>query len=88
MTLDRDVDGMLAAWAATVRLPEGAAAGIYQQIVATPAPDFSALPTAARAVVEPEPAAGQGLDPSWWRTYTADFTERMVASTRPLRWAA
>lgn len=28
------------------------------------------------------------LDPSWWRNYTADFTARMVASTRPVRRAA
>jgi len=28
------------------------------------------------------------LDPSWWRHFTADFTARMVSSTRPVRQAA
>ena len=70
MSLDDD----LAAWAATVRLPDAEAAAIFQRIVATPAP--------ARATGPPR------LDPSWWRHFTADFTARMVASTRPVRHAA
>ena len=64
MSLDDDI----AAWAATVRLPDAEAAAIFQRIVATPA-----LPR---------------LDPSWWRHFTADFTARMVSSTRPVRQAA
>jgi hypothetical protein len=69
MSLDDD----LAAWAATVRLPDAEAAAIYQRIVGTPAPAPS---------VTPPP------DPAWWRHFTADFTTRMVSSTRPARRAA
>jgi hypothetical protein len=68
MSLDDDI----AAWAATVGLPDTEAAAIFQRIVATPAP---------------APAAAPRLDPSWWRHFTADFTARMVASTRPARQA-
>jgi hypothetical protein len=69
MSLDDDI----AAWAATVRLPDAEAAAIFQRIIGTPEP---ALPVTPR------------LDPSWWRHFTADFTARMVASTRPVRQAA
>jgi hypothetical protein len=69
MSLDDDI----AAWAATVRLPDAEAAAIFQQIVATSAPASPATPR---------------LDPSWWRHFTADFTARMVSSTRPVRQAA
>ena len=69
MSLDDDI----AAWAATVRLPDAEAAAIFQRIVGTP--------TLA-------PAVTPRLDPSWWRHFTADFTARMVSSTRPLRQAA
>ncbi len=69
MSFDDDI----AAWAATVRLPDAEAAAIFQRIVETPAP---APPVTPR------------LDPSWWRQFTADFTARMVASTRPVRQAA
>jgi hypothetical protein len=69
MNLDDDI----AAWAATVRLPDAEAAAIFQRIVGTPAP---ASPLPSR------------LDPSWWRHITADFTARMVTSTRPVRQAA
>ena len=69
MSLDDDI----AAWAATVRLPDAEAAAIFQRIVRTPTP--------APPVTPP-------LDPSWWRHFTADFTGRMVASTRPVRRAA
>lgn len=48
-------------------------AGIYQRIITTPAP--------ARVV-------SHGLDPAWWRRFTADHTARMIATTRPERWAA
>lgn len=67
------LDDALAAWAATVRLPGAAAEDIYQRIVVTPAP-----------------AAGTvgGLGRTWWRDFTADFTAQMIASTRPVRWAA
>jgi hypothetical protein len=68
MSLDDDI----AAWAATVRLPDAEAAAIFQRIVRTPTPA----------------AAAGSLDPSWWRHFTADFTARMIASTRPARIAA
>ena len=67
------LDDALAAWAATVRLPDAAAADIYQQIVAIPAPageDFG------------------GLGRTWWRDFSAGFAARMITSTRPVRWAA
>ena len=69
MSLDDDI----AAWAATVRLPDGEAAAIFQRIAGTPVPF---------------PPFSPRLDPSWWRHFTADFTARMVASTRPVRQAA
>lgn len=71
MSLDDDI----AAWAATVRLPDAEAAAIFQRIAGTPKP-------------APAPAVTPRLDPSWWRHFTADFTARMVSSTRPLRQAA
>lgn len=67
------LDDDIAAWAATVRLTDAEAAAIFRRIVATPAP---------------VPAAAPRLDPSWWRRFTADYTARMVASTRPMRLAA
>lgn len=69
MSLDDDI----AAWAATIRLPDAEAAAIFQRIAATPVP---------------APLVRSSLDPSWWRNFTADFTARMVASTRPVRQAA
>ena len=69
MSLDDDI----AAWAATVSLPDAEAAAIFQRIVGT----------AASA-----PVVTLRLDPSWWRNFTADFTARMVSSTRPVRQAA
>jgi hypothetical protein len=70
MSLDDD----LAAWARSIRLPASTAAGIYQQIVTTPASGS---------------AISHGLDPAWWRRFTADYTARMIASTRPRRpWQA
>jgi hypothetical protein len=68
------LDDTLAAWAATVRLSPTAADDIYQRIVASPA-------TAQAAVPAP-------LDPAWWRRFSSDFTTRMVASTKPVAWAA
>jgi hypothetical protein len=67
------LDDALAAWAETVRLPATAAADICQRIVTTPAPARATSP---------------GLDPAWWRRFTADFTARMVATTQPVPWAA
>ena len=67
------LDDDIAAWAATVRLPHAEAAAIFQRIVGTTAPATPVTPQ---------------LDPSWWRHFTADFTARMVASTRPARQAA
>jgi hypothetical protein len=72
MSLDDD----LAAWAATVRLPDADAAAIFQRIVAAPA-----APAAG-------PAVAPRLAPSWWRRYNAGFAARMVASTAPVRLAA
>ena len=69
MSLDDD----LAAWAATVRLPDAAAAAVFERIVGRPVSASAVTPR---------------LDPSWWRHYTADFTARMVSSTRPVRRAA
>lgn len=63
------LDDDIAAWAATFRLPDTEAAAIFQRIVGTPAP---------------APPAAPRLDPSWWRHFTADFTARMVSSTRPV----
>jgi hypothetical protein len=67
------LDDDLAAWAVTVRLPETKADAIFRQITATPAP--ARLNT-------------RRVDPSWWRHFNADFTARMVSSTRPMRAAA
>jgi hypothetical protein len=62
MSLDDD----LAAWAATVRLPDAEAAAISQRIARTP--------TSAAAITPQQ--------------FTAGFTARMIASTRPARLAA
>jgi hypothetical protein len=62
------LDDDLAAWADAVRLSDAEAAAISERITATSAP------------VEAGPVLP--LAPSWWREYTADFTRRMVASTR------
>ena len=66
------LDDHLAAWAASIRLSDVTAAEIYEQIV-QPAPT---------------PHVSPGLDPRWWRRFTADFAAGMIASTRPMRWAA
>jgi hypothetical protein len=78
MSLDDD----LAAWAATVRLPDADAAAIFQRIVAAPSGLSVAPPAAA------PPAAAPRLSASWWRRYNAGFAARMVASTAPVRLAA
>jgi len=62
------LDDDLAAWAATVRLPETEAAAIFQRITATPAPS--------------RPVTRQ-VDPTWWRHFTAAQTARIVSTTRP-----
>lgn len=62
------LDDTLAAWAATIRLPDTTATSIYQQIITTPAPT--------------SPVLSAGLDPAWWRRFTADHTARMIATTR------
>lgn len=67
------IDDALAAWAATVRLPAATAADIYQRIVMTQATAHSTVP---------------GLDPAWWRQFTADFAARMVMSTLAVPFAA
>ena len=80
MSLDDD----LAAWAATVRLPDAAAATIFERIVAAP---VAAAVEATGSAVAPSAAAPR-LKPSWWRDYNAGFAARMVASTAPVRLAA
>jgi hypothetical protein len=67
------LDDDLAAWAATVRLPDTEADAIFHRITGSPAP--------TRRITSP-------AEPSWWRHFTADFTARMVSSTRPVRPAA
>jgi hypothetical protein len=67
------LDDTLAAWAATVRLPDAAAADICRRIVAAPVPAA-------------EPFGGLGR--TWWRDFSAGFASRMITSTRPLPWAA
>jgi hypothetical protein len=76
MSLDDD----LAAWAATVRLPDAEADAMFQRIVRAPV-------TAAPSPSSPS-AAPARLDPSWWRHFSAGFAARMVASNRPVRVAA
>ena len=78
MSLDDD----LAAWAATVRLPDADAAAIFRRILAAPV-GLSVAPSAAAP-----PEAAPQLSPSWWRRYNAGFAARMVASTAPVRLAA
>jgi hypothetical protein len=92
MSLDDDI----AAWAATVRLPEADAAAIFERIVASAAgpaaPAVRPVPPAERPAAPAErpvaPAGAPSLDPSWWRGYNAGFAARMVASTAPVRLAA
>lgn len=71
------LDDALAAWAASVSLPPAAAGEIFQRIVAGPATARGPAP---------------GLDPGWWRRFSAGFTSRMIVSTRPAAgatsWAA
>jgi hypothetical protein len=71
-----NLDDDLAAWAATVRLPDADAGAIFRRIIASPAG-----PAAG-------PVATPRLKPSWWRGYNAGFAARMVASTAPVRLAA
>jgi len=78
MSLDDD----LAAWAATVRLPDADAAAIFQRIVVA-----AVVASVAPSATAPSAAAPQ-LSPSWWRRYNAGFAARMVASTAPVRLAA
>jgi hypothetical protein len=86
MSLDDD----LAAWAATVRLPDADAAEIFRRIVAAPvAPSVAPVAPVAAVVPAAAPsAAAPRLAPSWWRGYNAGFAARMVASTAPVRLAA
>lgn len=72
MSLDDDI----AAWAATVRLPDADADAIFGRIVSTPVRHEAAR------------SAAPALAPSWWRSFNADFAARMVASTVPARRAA
>lgn len=79
------LDEALAAWAASVRLPDAAAEDIYQQIIATP---VAAVSTVSALRTASSFAATPPLSPAWWQRFTADFTARVVASTRPAVWAA
>jgi hypothetical protein len=67
------LDDDLAAWAATVRLPDPDAEAIFRRITHSPTPSHRIT---------------RQVDPTWWRHFTADFTARMVSSTRPARQAA
>jgi hypothetical protein len=48
-------------------------------------PDAAVDDIYQQIVGTPAPGATPGLDPAWWRRFTADFTDRMIASTRPVR---
>jgi len=72
------IDDTLAAWGAAARLPAAAAADIYQRIVMTPSPARAARTS----------TLGPGLDPAWWRQFSADFSARIVMSTQPVPYAA
>jgi transposase InsO family protein len=77
------LDDTLAAWAAAVRLPAATAADIYHRIVMTPA-----LTRPAPAGTAPADTVSPGLDAAWWRQFAADFSARMIMSTRPVPYAA
>ena len=64
-----NLDDALADWAAATRLPDAAAAEIYQRIIAIPAPSAPACP---------------GLNPGWWRRFTAECAARVINSTQPV----
>jgi hypothetical protein len=40
-----------------------------------------------RIVATPARPVSPGLDPAWWRRFSADFAARMVASTQLTAWA-
>jgi hypothetical protein len=67
------LDDDLAAWAATVRVPDTDADAIFRRITGTPPPSYRGR---------------SQVDPAWWRHFTVDFTARMISSTRPARLAA
>jgi hypothetical protein len=50
--------------------------------------DSEAAAIFEQIVATPVPVTALRLHPSWWRDYTAAFTARMIASTRPARPAA
>ncbi len=50
--------------------------------------DSEAAAIFEQIVATPVPVTVPRLHPSWWRDYTAAFTARMIASTRPARPAA
>jgi hypothetical protein len=86
MNLDDD----LAAWAAATRLPDADADAIFRRIVATEPAGAArtadaAWPAGATRVLA---RTATGLDPAWWRRYTAGFAAGIVASTTPVRHAA
>lgn len=68
-----NLDDTLAEWAAATRLPDSTAAEICRRIIATPAPAGLASP---------------GLNPAWWRRFTAECAARVITSTQPVSWAA
>jgi hypothetical protein len=77
------LDDTLAAWAAVVRLPAAAATDICQRIVMTP---VAARPAPTSTITTS--TGWTGLDPAWWRQFSADFSARMMRSTRPVHYAA
>jgi hypothetical protein len=41
-----------------------------------------------RIVATPASPSPAGLDPAWWRRFSADLATRMIASTQLTAWAA
>lgn len=76
MSLDDDI----AAWAATVRLPDADADAIFGRIVSTPARHEAVPHELVRAAPARPATVTPGLAPSWWRSYNAGYAARMVAS--------
>ena len=51
-------------------------------------PAETAADICQRIVATPAHPRTPGLDPAWWRHFSADFTARMITSTQLASWAA